>query len=142
MLPVYRSAACVALVLVTAACGSSPSTPTTASPPSSGGSTGGGTPPPGSPVTTITVSSAGVSPSVLTVPVGTKVTFTNVDNRPHDFSGGPDPSHPECPEIDQAGFVAAGQSRDTGVFTTARTCQYHDHTFIGVPAFQGRIVIE
>jgi hypothetical protein len=27
------------------------------------------------------------------------------------------------------------------VFTTARTCDYHDHTALGVPAFTGRIII-
>lgn len=105
----------------------------------SGGSGGGGTP---APSTTITVTSSGVSPQELRVPVGSRVTFTNRDNRPHDFSGGPDPSQPECPEIDAAGFVAAGQSRQTGVFATARTCRYHDHAYLGVAAFTGRIAIE
>ena len=88
------------------------------------------------------MTATGVSPLVLTVPVGSRVTFTNADKRPHDFSGGPDPSQPQCPEIDVAGFVAAGQSRQTGVFTTAQTCEYHDHTYIGVAAFQGRIVVQ
>lgn len=98
------------------------------------------TPPP--PTTVVTVSPTGVSPAVITVPVGAQVTFTNTDTRPHDFSGGPDPSTPECPEIDVAGFVVPGQSRQTGVFTTARTCRYHDHAYLGVAAFQGRIVIQ
>lgn len=98
------------------------------------------TPPP--PATVVTVSAAGVSPPVITVPVGAQVTFTNTDNRPHDFSGGPNPSQPECPEIDVAGFVVPGQSRQTGVFTTARTCRYHDHAYLGVAAFEGRIVIQ
>jgi plastocyanin len=88
------------------------------------------------------VTAAGVSPLVITVPVGSRVTFTNADNRPHDFAGGPDPSRPECPEIDAAGFVVPGQSRQTGVFTVARTCEYHDHAYIGVAAFQGRIVVQ
>jgi hypothetical protein len=127
----------VALVLTGCSSGvevgpSSPTQPPTAPSP----------PAPGPPGTTITVTSSGVSPQELTVAVGSRVTFTNADTRPHDFSGGPDPSQPECPEIDAAGFVAPGQSRQTGVFTTARTCRFHDHTFIGVPAFQGRIVIE
>ena len=97
---------------------------------------------PAPPATVVTVSATGVSPAVITVPVGAQVTFTNTDNRPHDFSGGPDPSTPECPEIDVAGFVVPGQSRQTGVFTTARTCRYHDHAYLGVAAFQGRIVIQ
>ena len=41
-----------------------------------------------------------------------------------------------------AGFVVPGQSRQTGAFATARTCQYHDHAYLGVPAFTGRIVIQ
>ena len=40
-----------------------------------------------------------------------------------------------------SGFLTPGQRGDTGVFTTARTCEYHDHTALGVPAFQGRIII-
>jgi plastocyanin len=113
--------------------------PTTPSPPPA---TGGGPVDPPAPNTTITVTASGVSPQLLTVPVGSRVTFTNADNRPHDFSGGPDPSRPQCPEIDVAGFIAAGQSRQTGVFTTAQTCEFHDHTYIGVAAFQGRIVVQ
>ena len=112
--------------------------PTTPSP--TGG--GGGSVDPPAPGTVVTVTASGVSPLVLTVPVGSRVTFTNADNRPHDFSGGPDPSRPQCPEIDIAGFVAAGQSRQTGVFTNAQTCEYHDHTYLGVAAFQGRIVVQ
>lgn len=145
--PVRQSALVLTLSLSFAAslaCGGS-SAPSAG--PSGGGAGEGGTPPGGGggtppPSTTITVSSTGVSPQVLTVPVGSRVTFRNNDNRPHDFSGGPDPSQPECPEIDAAGFVAAGQSRQTGVFTTARTCRYHDHAYLGVAAFTGRIVIE
>lgn len=106
--------------------------------------TGGGTPPPSpSPAgSVVTVTAAGVSPPVVTIQVGGRVTFTNADTRPHDFSGGPDPSRPECPEIDVAGFVVPGQSRQTGVFTVARTCEYHDHAYLGVAAFSGRIVVQ
>ena len=117
-------------------------TPTRPTPPSrrAGPASGAESPTHDEPV--ITVTAAGVSPQTLTVAVGSRVTFTNADNRPHDFSGGPDPSRPECPEIDVAGFIVAGQSRQTGVFTVARTCEYHDHAYIGVPAFSGRIVIQ
>lgn len=125
----------------TSAIGDTPTTPTQTSSSTPPAPTGG-TPAPAPPSLTITVTRDGVSPQVLTVPVGSRVTFTNADTRPHDFSGGPDPAHPECPEIDQAGFVAAGQSRETGIFTEARSCQFHDHTFIGVAAFMGRIVVQ
>ena len=99
-----------------------------------------GTPaPPGPP--TIVITAAGMVPLEITIVVGERVTFVNNDNRAHDLVGGVDPNHPDCPEIAQAGFVTPGQSRDTGVFTTARTCEYHDHTMLSVPAFQGRIII-
>ncbi len=110
-------------------------TPSSPAPPAPGGGTI-------TPDLTITVTSSGVSPFELTVPVGARVTFRNLDVRAHDFSGGPDPATPECAEIDQAGFVASGQSRQTGVFAVARTCRFHDHAYLGVPAFTGRIVVQ
>ena len=81
-------------------------------------------------------------PLEITINVGQKVTFVNNDIRAHDIVGGVDPAHPECPEILVAGFLTPGQSRDTGTFTAARTCEYHDHTELSVPAFQGRIIIK
>ena len=80
-------------------------------------------------------------PLEITINVGQKVTFVNNDIRAHDIVGGVDPAHPECPEILVAGFLTPGQSRDTGTFTAARTCEYHDHTELSVAAFQGRIII-
>jgi hypothetical protein len=97
-------------------------------------------PPPAGPPT-VTITAAGMNPLEITIAVGQTVTFVNNDNRPHDVTGGVDPDHPECPEILVAGFIAPGQARPTGVFTTARTCEYHDHTALGVAAFQGRIII-
>lgn len=135
-----RASLCLLLGCLAAGCSSDildADTPTT---PTAPGSTGPTTPP--APGTVITVTSTGMSPSVLTVPVGSRVTFVNADTRPHDLAGGPDPSRPECPEIDVAGFIVPGQSRQTGVFTVARTCEYHDHAYIGVAAFQGRIVVQ
>ena len=55
--------------------------------------------------TTFTISSAGVSPKSLTVPAGTRVTFTNSDIRTHDMESDPHPVHTDCPEINQAGFM-------------------------------------
>lgn len=90
---------------------------------------------------TVTITAAGMNPLEITIAVGQRVTFVNNDTRPHDLTGGKDPDHPECPEINAAGFVTPGQARDTGVFTAARTCEYHDHSALFVPAFQGRIII-
>ena len=90
---------------------------------------------------TISITTSGFVPKEVAIDVGGKVTFINNDTRPHDLVGGLDPVHPECPEIVVAGFLSPGQSRDTGVFTAARECDFHDHAAIGVPAFQGKIVI-
>ena len=143
MLRSLRVVALATLCVASAFCSSGLTVEGPTAPSVGGGSETPPTPPtPPTSSTVVTVTAAGVSPQLLTVPVGSRVTFTNADNRPHDFSGGPDPSHPQCPEIDVAGFVAAGQSRQTGVFTTAQTCEYHDHTYIGVAAFQGRIIVQ
>ena len=77
----------------------------------------------------------------MTVAVGGRVTFTNADSRPHDMLGGPDHTRLDCSEVDVVGFLVAGQSRETRVFETARTCEFHDHNNVGNPAFQGRIFV-
>jgi plastocyanin len=89
----------------------------------------------------VTITAAGLSPLEITIAVGQRVLFVNNDTRPHDLIGGLDPSRPDCPEIVVAGFLTPGQSRETGVFAQARTCEYHDHTALGVAAFTGRIII-
>ena len=100
------------------------------------------TSPTDSPSATITVTAAGVSPAEVTIKVGSRVRFLNRDNQGHEFAGGPDPSRPECREIDRVGYLAPGHNWDTGIFEIARTCVYHDHYRIGDPAFQGRIIIQ
>ena len=88
----------------------------------------------------VTIGGSGVSPKELTVAVGDRVTFVNNDAIPHDMAGGPDPAHPDCREIDAVGFLTPGQQRATAAFPTARTCEYHDHSFHS-PILNGRIVI-
>lgn len=90
---------------------------------------------------TVTITSLGMTPLEITINVGQRVTFINNDVRSHDVVGGVDPAHPDCPEILQVGFLTPGQRGDTGVFTSPRTCEYHDHTMLSVAAFQGRIII-
>ena len=121
------------LVLVMAACGGGASTPTTPSP--------SPTPTPGSGGTTITITGTGVSPKELTVAAGTRVLFVNNDSRPHDMSSDPHPEHTDCPEINQAGFLLAGQSRQTGNLNTVRTCGFHDHDQPDTASLMGRIII-
>ncbi len=70
------------------------------------------------------------------------MTFVNSDTRPHDMLGGPDHTRRDCPEVDVIGFLVPGQSRETMTFTNAQTCEFHDHTNLGNPAFQGRIIVQ
>jgi len=99
-----------------------------------------GSPAPGG--TTITINTTGVSPATITVARGTQVTFFNNDRQNHDMQSDPHPEHTDCPELGQVGFLAPGQSRQTGNLNTARTCGYHDHELFADPKWQGKIVIQ
>ena len=92
--------------------------------------------------TTFTITSAGVSPKSLTVPVGTRVTFINNDNRTHDMESDPHPEHTDCPPINQVGFMTPGQTKLTGNLNTARTCGFHDHDQSDNRNLQGTIIIQ
>lgn len=120
---------------------------------SCGGGSGGGTPTtptnptptnPTGPVatTTITITAAGVSPQRIVVPVGSRVTFINNDNRTHEMNSDPHPNHGECPAIDDVGFIAPGQTKLTGNLTVVRTCGYHDHNLPTVASLQGQIIVQ
>ncbi len=122
-----------ALVIGLSACGGSSSSgngPTT--PPSTG------TPPPGP---TVTIIASGVSPKQIEIAVGGRVTFVNMDNTVHEMSSDPHPTHQNCPPINEVSALTPGQFRQTGVFTTARTCGYHDHGQSTNTSLQGTIVI-
>jgi plastocyanin len=90
---------------------------------------------------TVTITSAGVSPKQIEIAVGGRVTFVNNDRVVHEESSDPHPIHTDCPPINEVGALAPGQSRSTGAFATARTCGYHDHGDNSNPLFQGTIVI-
>lgn len=137
-------------LIVSAACAAcsgggttSPAAPTSVTgatviaPPGTLPPSGGPLPGPG----TVAITATGMTPLEISVNVGERVTFVNTDSRAHDVAGGKDPSTPECPEITMVGFLTPGRRADTGVFTRPQTCEYHDHMMMGVPAFQGRIII-
>ena len=127
------------LALATAAACGGGSSPTSPSGGSGGGGTGGGTPG----TTTITIGSDGrVSPPNVTVSPGSRVTFVNNHNRPHDMSSDPHPEHTECPEINQVGFLQAGQTRTTGNLNTVRRCGFHDHNEPSNAGLIGSITIQ
>jgi plastocyanin len=100
------------------------------------------TPDPSRASSTITMTSNGVSPAVLTVPPGTRVLFINNDTRTREMNSDPHPEHTNCPEINAIGFITPGQTKETGNLNTVRTCGYHDHGNPNNTGFQGRIVIQ
>jgi plastocyanin len=116
----------LALVLLAAACGSSPTNPS---------------PSPANP-NRITISASGVvSPSELVVSPGSRVLFVNEHARRHDMSSDPHPEHTDCPELNQVGLLVQGQSRETGNLVAVRTCGFHDHENPDDVGLRGRISI-
>jgi plastocyanin len=122
-----------------AACGGDDNPGTNPSGGGGGGGGGGGTG--GTVGATITITANGASPRDVTVSVGSRVTFVNNDNRPHDMSSNPHPEHTDCPAV-TVGFIQAGQSATTQNLNTARTCGYHDHNQPDVVSLQGTIRIQ
>jgi len=123
-------------VIALAACGGGSGSP--------GGPSGGGggstTPPPGE-AATINILPSGVSPKVVTVPVGSRVNFTNQSSNNVEVTSDPHPIHTDCPPLN-VGVVQPGRTGQTGVFNTARTCSYHDHGRSDDERWQGSIVIQ
>ena len=106
-----------------------------------GGSTTSTPAPSATPAATFTISSSGViSPKSVTVPRGSQVQFVNSDRVGHQMTSNPHPEHTDCPEINQVGFLAVNQSRQTGNLNTARTCGFHDHDLPNNTNLQGTII--
>jgi plastocyanin len=106
----------------------------------------GGSKPPNNPTpvqtNTITITASGVSPKSVQIAAGSRVTFTNSDSRPHNMTSDPHPDHNDCPEINQVGFLAVGQTKETGNLLVVRTCGFHDHDLFANTSLQGSIVIK
>lgn len=92
--------------------------------------------------TTVTIGPTGVSPSSIQIAVGQSVTFVNNGSRAYAISSDPHPTHTECPALNQMGAIPVGASRQTGAFTTARTCGFHDHDAPSDASLQGQIRIQ
>ena len=58
------------------------------------------------------------------------------------MNSNPHPEHTDCPEINQVGFLTAGQTKLTGNLNTRRTCGYHDHNQDQNTNLQGTITIQ
>jgi len=89
--------------------------------------------------TTITITSAGVSPKDIQIDLGGRVLFINNDSNPHEMGSDPHPDHTDCPFINQVGFLQPGERRETGNSVAARICGFHDHRNPDVQALRGTI---
>jgi hypothetical protein len=78
----------------------------------------------------------------VTIVAGGRVTMVNNSSAAHDMASDPHPEHSQCPELNQWGFLAAGQQRTSGNLNTVRTCGYHDHNQPSNTGLQGRIIIQ
>lgn len=125
------------------ACGGGSSTPTTPTPPTSTPPPTTAPPTPPTDSATITIGADGrVSPSSVTIVRGGRVTMINNHNTAHDMSSDPHPEHSNCPELNQWGFLTAGQQRTSGNLNTARTCGFHDHNVPQNTGLQGTVIIQ
>lgn len=106
----------------------------------SGGGGGTASPLPGE-AATINILSSGVSPKVVTVPVGSRVNFSNQSSNNVEVTSDPHPIHTDCPGLN-VGVVQPGRTGQTGVLNAARTCSYHDHGRSEDARWQGSIVIQ
>jgi plastocyanin len=91
---------------------------------------------------TVVIDSTGnVAPRDVTVAPGSRVTFTNNHNRPHNMNSDPHPEHTLCPDLN-VGVLQPGQSRTSGNLNTPRACGYHDHDDPGNRALQGTVRVQ
>ena len=142
-----RGMAAVVVAGVMAGCGGGSSTPSAPTPPTTTTPTTPTAPttPTGPNPTTATIiigADGRVTPATVTIAPGGRVTMVNNHNQAHDMSSDPHPEHSQCPEINQIGFLTAGQSRTSGNFNTARTCGFHDHNLPADTGLRGRVIIQ
>lgn len=96
--------------------------------------------PPGSPVqtqNTITLSTSGFSPAVLTVKVGDKVTWINQSGQEATVNSSPHPAHTDYQPLNLGSFPDGGTLSLT--FDKPGTYKYHNHL---EPSQTGTIIVQ
>ena len=90
---------------------------------------------------TLTITSAGISPRTVTVPIGSRVTIVNNDTQTHNMNSDPHPEHTNCVAMN-LGVLSVGQSRTSQNLTTARACGIHDHDRPDTASLQATITVQ
>jgi hypothetical protein len=124
----------VAGLLIAIACGGGNGGPTTPGGSScSGGAQSGAT---------VTIGANGaVSPTQVSIDRCQTVTFTNNSNQTRNMNSDPHPAHTDCSAMNVVNLIGPGQTKQTGAFTTSRTCGFHDHDDPDNAAVRGSIVV-
>jgi plastocyanin len=92
---------------------------------------------------TIVIDSTGnVTPKDVTVPAGSRVTFTNNHTVNHEMASDPHPEHTLCPSLNTVGLFTPGQSRTSSNLNTPIVCTYHDHINDTNQALRGTIRVQ
>lgn len=76
---------------------------------------------------TVTITSSGLNPRSIDIPVGGRLTIVNHDSVSHEMGSDPHPSHEDCPELNLIGMLEPGRERTSGNLVEARSCGMHDH---------------
>jgi plastocyanin len=86
--------------------------------------------------TEVVITGFGLNPFQLTISTGARVTFVNRDqNFSHNMTS-------VCPEIEQLGLLAPGESRATASFTRPGRCVYTDRLQPGNPLLKGAVDVQ
>ena len=91
---------------------------------------------------TLVIMNNAICPQALTVTRGSQLIITNQDSDAHEMTSDPHPEHTDCPELNQIGFLNAGQSRSSGNLNTVRRCGMHDHRRPDTAALKATITIQ
>jgi hypothetical protein len=101
------------------------------------------TPTPVSGYQTITITPAGITPSLTFITPGSPLLIVNNDTRPHRLHLNPGVDQPGCSPFDNAGEVPPGQSRLTGVLgDDVAECSFHDHLSHGDARFAAELLVD
>ena len=91
------------------------------------------------PTASVTITSQGFIPQTILVKKDSTVTWTNQDNKPHQVSSDPHPTHSLIPALGKGKLLPAGSSQ-TFTFTQPGTFTYHDEQ--NPLKFKGTIVVK